>query len=167
VPSSESGTDGVQNYAAAPADTAPPHSEIAVCLRQFRESRRRPSHTSSVVNALLAYIHEFAFYEDLSVGTTLRNCRVKDHNASMKFAHEVGTSMKDYIEEYRLDAAELLLSRSGVTVASAAHAVGYLYLQTFYRAYRRRHEMPPRANQCELQNAHTVAARVLEATPSR
>jgi AraC-like DNA-binding protein len=121
-----------------------PREQIQAELDRFRET-----HPCSVqeatwhVRALLNRIHEEAFDPTLNVRTVRARCRIGDHNISCRFKYEVGTSIKDYIENLRLDAARALLQNGAFSAAEVAQGVGYGNLQTFYRAFVRRFRCTP------------------------
>ena len=92
---------------------------------------------SRPVRDVLDTIHARVFDPTLSVHELKRHCRISDNNISCRFKYEVGISIKVYVELLRLRAARHLLSRDELSIAEVAQTVGYAYLQTFYRAYRR------------------------------
>jgi AraC-like DNA-binding protein len=95
------------------------------------------------VRRLLHSIHDEVFQGALTVKQLKKRCGIGDHNVSCRFKHEVGVSIKGYIESLRLDAAAYLLARGHFTASEAAQSVGYANLQTFYPAFRRRFGCTP------------------------
>jgi AraC-like DNA-binding protein len=117
---------------------------IETRLRQFREDNPSPEEPVSwQVRRLLGYIHEHLFDPGLSVRTLKARCELRDNNISSRFKNEVGVPIKVYIERLRLDAARVLLEEHPLRVSQIAHAIGYPYLQTFYRVYLRRFRQSP------------------------
>lgn len=113
-------------------------------LRRFQECHTPPLDGKSWhVRRLLLCIHERLFDHRLNVNNLRRHCCVRDHNISCRFKHEMGVSIKRYIEDLRLDAADFLLQHGAFSAAEVAHAVGYSHLQTFYRAFTRRFGCTP------------------------
>jgi transcriptional regulator GlxA family with amidase domain len=98
---------------------------------------------SPLIRGLLSQIHEHASEPKFSVRTAKLLCGVRDNNISCRFKHEVGASIKEYIEMLRLEVAYELLLAGTFTTADIADAVGYIYLQTFYRAFGRRFNRAP------------------------
>jgi AraC-like DNA-binding protein len=119
-------------------------SEIDGELRRFQQPRTPALDGRSWhIRRLLQCIHERTFDPKLNVNNLKRNCSVRDHNISSRFKHETGVSIKRYIEDLRLDAAEHLLQHGAFSAAEVAQCVGYEHLQTFYRAFTRRFDCTP------------------------
>jgi AraC-like DNA-binding protein len=97
-----------------------------------------PAPFSRPVRDLLTAIHASACDPTLSVQALKFRCRLRDNNISSRFRHEVGVPLKQYIDDLRLDIACELLRTGWASVTDAADAVGYVYVQTFYRAFKRR-----------------------------
>jgi two-component system response regulator YesN len=118
--------------------------EIGGHLDRFRQTHAAPiEDTSWHVRQLVNCIHEELFDPGLNVKTLKSRCRVRDHNVSCRFKHEVGRSIKEYLESLRLDAATLLLELGVFSAFEVAQAVGYCHPQTFYRAFIRRFRCTP------------------------
>jgi AraC-like DNA-binding protein len=117
--------------------------EMEAELRRFRDGLAGPAaNVSWQVRKLLDRMHADLFDCTLNVRTLRDRCRMRDNNVTSRFKHEVGVSMKGYLESLRLEAARRLL-RSGLTASEAALAVGYGSVQTFYRAFERRYRCTP------------------------
>lgn len=123
---------------------APPSNDPFSELRQFLAADASPlARFSPSVREVLEVIYERVFDPQLTVQEVRRRCRIGDNNFSCRFRHEVGASIKEYVDSLRLRAARHLLERTTLSAAEIAQMVGYSYAQTFYRAYERRyHERP-------------------------
>lgn len=120
------------------------YQQIESELRRFREALPVPSDgVSWQVHAFLKYIHDDPFDPKLSVKVLKARCRISDNNISCRFKHEVGMTIKRYIERLRFEAALWLLRQGTWSVAQVALSVGYRHLQTFYRAFQREFACPP------------------------
>ena len=97
------------------------------------------------IQLLLACIQENPFDAGLNVEVVKRRCGLRDHNVSSRFRYFVGTTIRDYLESLRLEAAGRLLRGSDATVLDVALSVGYNNLQTFYGAFRRKYSCTPGA----------------------
>lgn len=95
------------------------------------------------VQSILRMVHARLFDDTLNVKTLKADCGIGDHNISTLFKTHVGKSIKEYIEQHRMEMARSLLNR-GVAVAEVASAVGYPYVQTFYRVFTRHYNRTPR-----------------------
>src|SRR2546421_11576231 len=113
-------------------------------LERFREARTATIEgVSCQVGRLVKGIHADLFDPNLSVKTLKVRCRMYDNNVSCRFKHEIGMSIKDYIESLRLEAASQLLSTGSFTTFEVAQSLGYRNPQTFYRAFGRRFQCTP------------------------
>ena len=122
----------------------PQRQRMEAELDRFRQAIPGPAEgVTWHVRALLNRIHEEVFDPALNVRTLRARCRVTDHNISCRFKHEVGTSIKEYIGDLRLDAACVLLRQGTFSASEVAQSVGYGNLQTFYRAFIRRFSCTP------------------------
>ena len=95
------------------------------------------------VRRVLSCIEENAFDPALNVQRIRLHCGLRDNNVSSRFRLFVGTTIREYLESLRMDAAAVLLKESGVAILEVALAVGYNNLQTFYGAFRRKHSCTP------------------------
>jgi AraC-like DNA-binding protein len=95
------------------------------------------------VRKIVDVVHAGLFDDTLSVGWVKGRCRIRDNNVSCRFKHEMGVSIRDYIESLRLDAAGRLLKEGSFTASEVGVAVGYANPQTFYRAFERRYQCTP------------------------
>lgn len=97
------------------------------------------------IQRVLSYIEQNAFDPKLNVQRIKSNCGLRDNNISSRFRLFVGTTIRDYLESRRMEAATFLLRQSQATIMEVAFAVGYNNLQTFYGAFHRRHSCTPDA----------------------
>jgi AraC-like DNA-binding protein len=103
---------------------------------------------------LLTYIHTHLFDAALNVNEARRSCGILDNNVSCRFRYHMGVSIRDYIEDLRMQAARLLLDKPELSVFEVTRALGYSHPQTFYRAFRRRFQSTPAA--CRDEQASGV-----------
>ena len=95
------------------------------------------------IQRVLTYIEENAFDPSLNVQRIKSHCGLRDNNISSRFRLFVGTTIRDYLESRRMEAATSLLRQSQATIMEVAFAVGYNNLQTFYGAFHRRYSCTP------------------------
>lgn len=118
--------------------------EIESELQRFHLAHAPSTHgTSCHVRDLLHAIHETLFDPRLNVRLLKSRCRIRDNNVAYHFRDETGVSIKEYIEDLRIEAAGGLLRGGTCNNWEVAHAVGYTHLQTFYRAFRRQFGCTP------------------------
>lgn len=130
--------------------------QVQATLEIFRlEHRYKDNDLPRIVSEIIDYINEVIFDPRLNVKFLKSQCRIRDHNFSSRFRYIMGVTIKGYIEELRLEAAELLLREIAISVFDVASSVGYYHPQTFYRAFERRFHCTP----AEYRFEHGLAMR--------
>lgn len=120
------------------------HQELERRLAAFLHAHPAPSDNRSFqVHSVLRRVHDGLFDSRLNVNAIKASCHIADNNVSCRFKHEVGVSIKEYIELLRLAAARTLLQDGRFSVAEVAQSVGYVHLQTFYAAFSRHFASSP------------------------
>lgn len=133
---------------ARPSDAMRDQGPIArlMCDRERALAERRrllisslplPVTMSGDVRRLVELIHERAFEPRTSVKVLRSAGAARDHNVSSRFKLEIGLSIATYITTLRVHMAMHLLRTTQWSIAEVSHTVGYEYLQTFYRDFRR------------------------------
>lgn len=102
------------------------------------------------IQRVLSYIEEKVFDPELNVQRIKLHCRLRDNNVSSRFRFFTGTTIRDYLEARRMEAAADLLLQ-GTAILEVAFAVGYNNLQTFYAAFRRKYSCTPDAYRREVR----------------
>lgn len=119
---------------------------LNLALLRFLEAHPAPVDGKSLqVREILECAHGSLFSCQLNVAWLRARCRVADNNISSRFKHELGLSIKQYLEASRLEAARYVLADEARSypVGQVALAVGYRHLQTFHAAFLRRYGTPP------------------------
>lgn len=124
------------------------YQQIERELKQFLDDLRSISRPVPLqVSRLLSYIHDHLFEPELNVKVVKAQCRLYDNNVTLRFRSAMGTGLREYIEQLRLEAADRLLSSHPYPVYVVAMAVGYSYPETFCRAFQRQFGRQP-SSQC-------------------
>jgi two-component system response regulator YesN len=92
---------------------------------------------SAEVNQALDEIHSALFDPHLHAGAVREAIGAKNNNFSSVFKREVGIGMRAYIETMRIEMAKRLLRYRHLSVLDIAGSVGYVYAESFSRAFRR------------------------------
>jgi len=122
------------------------HDRIARELKEFRTEVQTPDRRlPAQVSRVLDFIHRHLFDPQLNAGLVKARCGIRNHNISTRFKVLMGTGIREYIEQLRLQAADRLLRRREIEVYLVALAVGYDHPETFSRAFRRYFGCPPSA----------------------
>jgi two-component system response regulator YesN len=91
------------------------------------------------------YIHEHLFEPGLNASVARLQCGLRDNNVASLFRHQLGCSIKEYIEVLRMKAARRLLEDERFSIFEIGQSLGYEHPQTFYRVFRRQFGCPPAA----------------------
>lgn len=59
------------------------------------------------------------------------------------FKNETGETPRSYLEKVRISNAKKMLASSSLTIAEAAHQVGFLSLSSFYKAFKKHEGITP------------------------
>lgn len=121
------------------------HERIQARLEEFARRLPVPAVSHVQVCRLLAVIHRDLFDPTLNAAQARRRAGIGNNNVSTWFRHHVGTGIRDYLEELRLQAAAHLLAQPEleVEVYLIGLSVGYEHQETFCRAFRRRYGCTP------------------------
>ncbi|WP_456430039.1 helix-turn-helix domain-containing protein [Rhodocaloribacter sp.] len=130
------------------------HPFIADVLRVYQVGLSLPDPAwPRDVQALVSYIHEHLFEENLCVKTIKQGCAVGDRMASARFRLHVGQHITSYFSFHRVEAAKRLLRYEALSITQVALAVGYAHPQTLTMAFRRMTGTTPSA--CRAQGKKT------------
>lgn len=124
--------------------TKPARLRVSTLLEDFRLGNRPTGENlPREIIEILRYINESIFDPHLTVRILKERCRIRDNNVSSRFRYFMGLTIKEYIEELRLEAAALLLRERTICIFEVAASIGYYHLQTFYRVFQRKHGCTP------------------------
>ncbi|MGD1857231.1 MAG: helix-turn-helix transcriptional regulator [Leptolyngbyaceae cyanobacterium] len=76
-----------------------------------------------------------------------RQVGLNDRKLNLGFRHLFGTTVFGYLQDHRLQQAKDLLSKSRLTVAGVASAIGYTSPEAFSTAFRRKFAVSPKTYQ--------------------
>ena len=118
--------------------------ELASSLQQILfDNRTLPVQTSAVVKHALAYIHQ-NYAIQLSRSTIARQLGVSKNYLTQIFHQELGISLWDYLNRYRVMQAKELLRQTGSSIAAISSQVGFDDPAYFSRVFRRYVGQSPR-----------------------
>jgi len=98
---------------------------------------------SHEVYLALEAIHTDLFDPQLHAAGVRDYLGLKNNNFSSVFKREMGIGMRAYIETMRIEMAKRLLRYRHLSVLDISGAVGYLYPESFSRAFRRHVGLSP------------------------
>jgi two-component system response regulator YesN len=112
--------------------------------RHSAEARlNQAAKTPAQVVRAASYIHLHLFDPGLNAARVRAGCGVRNHNLTTLFHQALGSTLRDYIETLRLEAAAHLLRTLPLDAFWIAAAVGYESYETFCRAFRRHFHCTP------------------------
>jgi AraC-like DNA-binding protein len=119
-------------------------NELASSLQQILfDNRPLPAQTSAVVKQALAYIHQ-NYALPLSRSTMAHQLGVSKNYLTQIFHQELGISLWDYLNRYRVMQAKELLRQTDSSIALISSQVGFDDPAYFSRVFRRYARQSPR-----------------------
>lgn len=96
------------------------------------------------VRTVIKFI-QLKFSEDIHVDDIALTCGLNRSYLSRLFHEATGTTIKDYLQSYRMQAAENMLKNTDSTIQYIAYAVGYNDIFTFSKAFKKHTGSSPSA----------------------
>ncbi len=98
---------------------------------------------SSALRCLLDYIHE-NYMKDISLSDAADQYEISQGYVGKLFREHLQTTFKDYLNQYRVDAAkELLVQNPTMKINEIAQRVGFISAVTFNRVFKRYESVSP------------------------
>ncbi|GAA0318674.1 response regulator [Bacillus carboniphilus] len=98
---------------------------------------------SKLINEALSTIEE-CYNQRLTLQKVASKVHVSAAYLSRKFSEEVGSSLSDYINQYRLEKAKHLLVSSNENISTIAEKTGFNSLHYFSTQFKKKEEMTPK-----------------------
>ena len=114
------------------------------------ERREAPGILGHEYTRILLSIIATSYSEHISVQELARRLNLNRTYMSKLFKQDTGSSIRDYLADYRMGRAELMLLESHHTIGNIALSCGYEDALYFSRAFRKKHGVSPR----EWRQAH-------------
>ena len=108
------------------------------------ERREMPGGLGREYTRILLSIIATAYSEHISVQELANRLNLNRTYMSELFKQDTGKSIRDYLKDYRMGRAELLLMEPGRSINSVALSCGYEDALYFSRAFRKKHGVSPR-----------------------
>lgn len=96
------------------------------------------------VRTVIKYI-QLKYSEAVHVETIAQTCGLNRSYLSRLFRDATGSTIKDYLQTYRMNAAENMLRSTGNSIQYISSAVGYSDIFTFSKAFKKHTGMSPSA----------------------
>lgn len=113
-------------------------------LRTLLEDELALRQASPMVRATYEVIHEEYADPTLYIPEIAARLRVTPKHLGQVFREETGTSISEYLNDYRMEQAAALMEREEFRVSDVMKAVGIENESHFYRSFKRRFGMTPR-----------------------
>lgn len=104
---------------------------------------RKNSHNVALRDQVLKLIDEHYRDGNLSLATLAEMCSVNPSYLSRFFKEQVGMTISDYINKYRIEKAKELLVREGTRQKLIAEQVGFCSITTFIRTFKKLEGVTP------------------------
>jgi signal transduction histidine kinase/DNA-binding LacI/PurR family transcriptional regulator/AraC-like DNA-binding protein len=117
---------------------------IALLHRSLFGSEMLPPETSAIVKRTLAYLHQ-NFARSLSRWEIAQEIGVSENYLSQVFNQELGLSLWDYLNRFRITQAKDLFRRTHDSVKSVANQVGFKDQKYFSRVFHKLTGLSPNA----------------------
>ncbi len=95
-----------------------------------------------VIQYIMGWIDD-NLHQPLHIADIVRRTGYSRRHVQRLFLQQTGVSLGRYIRERRLLLATCELRDSTLPVGDIVHKYGYNSLQSFYRTFTRRHQLPP------------------------
>lgn len=107
-------------------------------------ARNRHSYQDDSINKVITYIHKH-YDKHLSLEILAKEIGFNESYLSRKFKMTVGINLSEYIENYRIEKAKVILEASGKKIYEAATAVGFTDARLFAKRFKLATGMTPSA----------------------
>jgi len=98
--------------------------------------------SESITDKVTRFIQQH-FQDDIQVNDIAKSLRLDRSYLSTAFKKQSGTSIKDYLQNHRLQKAAYMLKTTGLSVRQIANSCGYRDYTTFAKAFSRVHRTQP------------------------
>lgn len=122
------------------------------------------SSSLSRVNAVLQFVAR-NYAETYSLSEVARLAGLSQRHFASLCRKKTGRSYVEYVNTVRTEKAKDLLESSVLSITAIAFEVGYEEFSTFYRAFKKRYHLSPRAFRDRIARKKTQAAARRAATP--
>lgn len=99
--------------------------------------------TTDKIKIVLNYINEH-YFEDISISTLSNLCNYSEYHFMRFFKKNIGLTCVQYINNYRLEKASILLTSSNNTIMDISLEVGFDNLSYFNKLFKRKYNLTPK-----------------------
>lgn len=120
--------------------------EASAILAMMSEQvlKRKESNNGRLRDEMLAYVQKDYMNHELCLYSAAARFNLAEKYFSRFFKEQTGENFSSHLEQVRMEKAKELLSQSRYTIADIAQRVGYININTFYKAFKRVHGVSPR-----------------------
>ncbi len=116
---------------------------IYKALEQKVSGGEEAAGASQRVQGIIKYLHGHYKNPDLNIVCVADAFRLSPAYLSRLFKKEIGVGPAEYLQRIRVEAAKEYLAQSDLTVKDISEAVGYQYVLTFNRAFKKLEGITP------------------------
>lgn len=106
-------------------------------------NNKHENSANELAQELQCYLYEHYADPSLSLSAIAEHFSMSETGMSRFFKMNVGMNLSVFLEKLRISEAETLLLETAIPVRDVAQRVGYLNAATFYKAFKRKHGIPP------------------------
>ncbi len=110
---------------------------------RFKEKQTAIDDLPEDVKRVLRCIHDHLFDKSFDVNAIIACSGVRPSEIYGCFQYHIGISIREYLEDRRMEAAMRLLQYDELKVYDIAFSIGYASYRAFQRAFRRRMRCTP------------------------
>lgn len=127
------------------SDTASSFEDrVARSLESYRTSLPPPPPVwPKEIRRIMRYLHTHLYQSDLQVRDIVDDCEIIRPNVSGRFSAYVGSGIKGWLVNHRVEAGKQLLQFPSLTIIAVALRVGFPSHSAFTKAFKARMASPP------------------------
>ena len=113
-------------------------------LESLKTEKRPAAQKEDLLYRLLTYLEE-NYRQPISLETLASALQVSRYRISRCFTGQIGCTFNDYVNGLRVGFAADLLRNTGLSASQSGFEAGFDSLSTFYRAFKQRYGLSPKA----------------------
>jgi len=118
--------------------------QVLLCVEDKRSHRN-----NDVVDKVKILIGKYYESSDFSLNFAANNLFISPNYLSRIFKEETGTNFIDYLADFRLEKAKLLLLSSDMKIEEVSAKAGYSSPQYFIKKFKEKYSLTPREYRCK------------------
>lgn len=109
------------------------------------EAERHVHKRKQYRESFILYVENYYYREDLTINEISKSMYLNPSYFSQIIKEELGLTALEYLNQYRMNKASMLLTTTALSIDEISQAVGYQNRHSFSRAFKRKFECTPTA----------------------